>query len=572
MMHVFLSILNVLRDTALWLLVILVLAGALPLVAASYQFLLVAAHFRRNHYGSCQPYFPRTAVLIPAWNEAAVIGASIDRLIMLDYPPDALRVYVVDDASTDDTPNVIKAKAAEYPGQVFHLRREKGGQGKAHTLNHGLAIILSEDWMQALLIMDADVIYTPSSLRMMARHLADPRVGAVTAYIKEGSRPGNYLTRYIGFEYITAQAAARRCQNVLGAVACLAGGAQLHSRANLEAVGGRIDTSSLAEDTFTTFKTQLAGNRVVFEPHAVVWAEEPDTIVGLWKQRLRWARGNVQVTKQFKHVWCRPSRVHRLGSVSFSLFWFCLFLLPVFMICASVSLVILYFGDFAMAWVVFRVLWITSALTYVFITGFTFMIDWETGRHAVAEGILFPGLISFGIIIAACFPGAVPDDLPRRAPGAWRHADTLRADEPGTVRLRLAGRLDAGRLSRQGGGEAQAGLAVLPDLRVHRRVRIAALRLHLRRVRQGTARRGNDVGQDREDREGRDADVTRAGHEVARRGAAEPPAGTGPADLPEEFRQEVTTALKYERGLVVKASAALAIVILVVLIRMLFPG
>jgi cellulose synthase/poly-beta-1,6-N-acetylglucosamine synthase-like glycosyltransferase len=404
MMHVFLSILNVLRDTALWLLVILVLAGALPLVAASYQFLLVAVHFRRNHYGSCQPYFPRTAVLIPAWNEAAVIGASIDRLAKLDYPPDALRVYVVDDASTDDTPNVIKAKAAEYPGRVFHLRRQKGGQGKAHTLNHGLAIILSEDWMQALLIMDADVIYTPSSLRMMTRHLADPRVGAVTAYIKEGSRPGNYLTRYISFEYITAQAAARRCQNVLGAVACLAGGAQLHSRANLEAVGGRIDTSSLAEDTFTTFKTQLAGNRVVFEPHAVVWAEEPDTIVGLWKQRLRWSRGNVQVTKQFKHVWCRPSTVHRLGSVSFSLFWFCLFLLPVFMICASVSLVILYFGDFAMAWVMFHVLWITSALTYVFITGFTFMIDWETGRHAVAEGILFPGLISFGIIIASCFP------------------------------------------------------------------------------------------------------------------------------------------------------------------------
>ena len=76
---------------------------------------------------------------------------------------------------------------------------------------------------------------------------------------------------------------------------------------------------ALAEDTFTTFKTQLAGNRVVFEPHAVVWAEEPDSIVGLWKQRLRWARGNVQVTKQFKHVWCRPSTVHRLGSVSFSL-------------------------------------------------------------------------------------------------------------------------------------------------------------------------------------------------------------------------------------------------------------
>jgi cellulose synthase/poly-beta-1,6-N-acetylglucosamine synthase-like glycosyltransferase len=395
---------RVVLDVFDWLLVAFVMVGAVPMLAAAYQYLLVAVHFRRNHYQECAPYFPRTAILVPAWNEAAVIGASIDRLMLLDYPPEALRIFVVDDASTDDTPDVIKAKAVQYPGQVVHLRRDKGGEGKSHTLNHGLRTILGDDWMQALLIMDADVIYEPNSLRMMTRHLADARVGAVTAYIKEGSRPGNYLTRFIGFEYITAQAAARRSQNVLGAVACLAGGAQLHSRDNLEAIGSRIDTTSLAEDTFTTFKTQMAGRKVVFEPHATVWAEEPGDIGGLWKQRLRWARGNVQVTKQFKHVWCRPSPTHRLGSVSFSVFWFCLFLLPVFMIVASASLITLYFSDFAMAWIVFHVLWIVNALTYVFITSFVLMIDWVTGRHAWVEGILFPGAVSLSIIIAACFP------------------------------------------------------------------------------------------------------------------------------------------------------------------------
>jgi cellulose synthase/poly-beta-1,6-N-acetylglucosamine synthase-like glycosyltransferase len=164
--------------------------GAVPELAASWQFLLVAGHFWRNDYGACAPVFPRTAILIPAWNEAAVIGASIDRLMALEYPRDALRVYLVDDASTDETPQVAQAKAAQYPGNVFHLRREKGGQGKAHTLNHGLAIILGDDWMEALLITDADVIFEPDSLRKMARHLADPQVGAVTTYIKEGSRPG----------------------------------------------------------------------------------------------------------------------------------------------------------------------------------------------------------------------------------------------------------------------------------------------------------------------------------------------------------------------------------------------
>ncbi|HEY0718735.1 MAG TPA: glycosyltransferase, partial [Streptosporangiaceae bacterium] len=394
-----------------WLLIVLVMAGAIPELAASYQFLLIAAHGRRNHYAACAPWFPRTAILIPAWNEAAVIGTSIDRLMRLDYPREALRIYVVDDASTDPTPDVIRARAAEYPGHVVHVRREVGGQGKAHTLNAGLEVILADDWMQALLIMDADVIYEPASLRMMTRHLADSRVGAVTAYIKEGSRPGNYLTRFIGYEYITAQAAARRSQNVLGVLACLAGGAQLHSRENVLAVGGRIDTSSLAEDTFTTFKTQLAGRRVVFEPHATVWAEEPGDVTGLWKQRLRWARGNVQVTWQYRRLWFRRRPEHRLGGVSFGLFWFCLFLQPVFMITSSASLVILYYANFPHAWLAFRLLWIINAATYIFITAFSVLIDPRTGRHAWREAIMFPGAVNLAIIVYSCFPRLVAEGL-----------------------------------------------------------------------------------------------------------------------------------------------------------------
>ncbi len=50
------------------------------------------------------------------------------------------------------------------------------------------------------------------------RHFADPEVGAVTAYIKEGSRPANYMNRFIAYEYVNAQAGARRAQNVLGAL------------------------------------------------------------------------------------------------------------------------------------------------------------------------------------------------------------------------------------------------------------------------------------------------------------------------------------------------------------------
>ena len=393
-------------------LLVLVATGAVPVLAGAISFIAIPLHAFKNHYSKAKPFTPRVAIVIPAWNEGAVIAASIDRLMALSYPLDRLRIYVVDDASTDATPDVVKAKALEYPGNVFHLRRDKGGEGKAHTLNHGIRVILEDDWMEALLVMDADVIYEANSLRRMTRHLADPKVGAVSAYIREGSRDKNYLTRFIGLEYVLSQPAARRAQNVLGAQACLAGGAQLHTRENLLAIGGQIDTSSLAEDTITTFETQLGGREVVFEPLAVVLAEEPGSIDALWKQRLRWARGNVSVTARYKKIWFRPSKVHNLGSFSFGLVWFSLWLLPIAMVLSSIGLVGLHLLRSELAATVFTVLWISAAVTFAFTLAMAAQLDVPLTSRAWRELLTFPGIISMVVILSAFFPGVVEVWLP----------------------------------------------------------------------------------------------------------------------------------------------------------------
>ncbi|WP_386067075.1 glycosyltransferase [Tahibacter sp. UC22_41] len=390
-------------ETALLALVVL---GMLPTLALFAQFLVVGVHGVRNHYARCGDYTPRVAFVLPAWNEAQVLGASIDSLMQLSYPTGAWRIYVVDDASTDATPEVLREKIARYPGSVFHLRREKGGEGKAHTLNHGLKHVLADDWAQAVMIMDADVLFEPTSLRRMTRHLADPQIASVTAYVKEGSDPGNLVTRFIAFEYIAAQAAARRAQNVGGTLACLAGGAQLHSRANLEAIGGRIDTSSLAEDTYTTFATQLAGRRVLFEGNAVVWAEEPDSLAALWKQRLRWARGNLQITRAFGRLWFRPWRHRGLGGIGFGIVWFSILLTPVLAVLSSIGLLGLYARGDAWAWAGFAAVWRITIAVYLFETLYAFLIDPATARRAWLQGLLFPGSISLAIMLALIVPSA----------------------------------------------------------------------------------------------------------------------------------------------------------------------
>jgi hypothetical protein len=181
-------------------------------------------------------------------------------------------------------------------------------------------------------------------------------------------------------------------------------------RESLEAAGGEIDTTTLAEDTVTTFRIQLAGKRVVFEPHAIVWAEEPRGVEALWKQRVRWARGNVQVTRLFHSVWLHPWRPHGLGRLSFALIWFSVLLMPVFLVSASTGLIALFLTDRVFAEHVFRGLWAINVVAYLFITFSGFSIDLRTARMCWREGLAFPGAVSLLVMLYTVVPGPFVSD------------------------------------------------------------------------------------------------------------------------------------------------------------------
>lgn len=388
----------------IYILLVCIFIGTIPIVTLLMQFFVAGFHGIRNHYAKCGPYIPRVAILIPSWNEGEVVAFTLSRLLDIDYPLDALRVYIIDDASNDNTPDIVKEWQQHYPHNIFYIRRAVGGQGKAHTLNAGLKVVLADTWAEAIMIIDADIVFQKDTLKKMTRHLADPRVGAVTTYIKVGQTKNNFLSNCIASEYILAQAIARRAQNVTGTLACLAGGAQLHTRENLEKLGGQINTSTLAEDTYTTFQTQINHKYAIFEGNTIVKAEEPDDLIGFWKQRFRWSRGNAQITSAFRHLWFRPGHTSRLGGIFFGLTWFSTLLMPFTMITTSISLIILFFIDPTRSWTLFRVFYIVSAVSYTFSTLLSFSIDSETMKKAWFSALLFPGLISLLMMLISIAP------------------------------------------------------------------------------------------------------------------------------------------------------------------------
>lgn len=94
------------------------------------------------------------SVIIPVYNRAHLIGATIDSLLAQSHPPD--EIVVVDDGSTDGTPDVVES----YGGRV-NLVRQRNNRGPGAARNAGLALATGTH----VVFFDSDDLATPDYLQ-----------------------------------------------------------------------------------------------------------------------------------------------------------------------------------------------------------------------------------------------------------------------------------------------------------------------------------------------------------------------------------------------------------------------
>jgi poly-beta-1,6-N-acetyl-D-glucosamine synthase len=247
--------------------------------------------------GEVEKFLPPVSIIVPAYNEEAVIGDCIESLLALDYP--AYEVIVVDDGSTDRTADEAsrwEGAAGEVEVRVFTKRNG----GKAAALNSGISLARHA----FLLCMDADSWMEPGSLRAAMRHFRDPDVGAVAGNVKVANREG-ILTRLQALEYIEGLNMPRRAQGFLAAVNIVPGPVGVFRREALEEVGG-YDTDTFAEDADLTLKLVTGGWKILYEDQAIAWTAAPEHVLDLIQQRYRWTRGLLQAVGKRKRVLLQP--------------------------------------------------------------------------------------------------------------------------------------------------------------------------------------------------------------------------------------------------------------------------
>ncbi|MQY11690.1 hypothetical protein SRB5_18090 [Streptomyces sp. RB5] len=112
--------------------------------------------------------WPAVAVVVPARDEAAVLPDSLPSLLAQDYPG-PVRIFLIDDGSTDGTGELAARLAAEHggPGLTVDSPGEpaEGWTGKLWAVRHGIALARERTDAEYLLLTDADIAHRPDSLR-----------------------------------------------------------------------------------------------------------------------------------------------------------------------------------------------------------------------------------------------------------------------------------------------------------------------------------------------------------------------------------------------------------------------
>jgi cellulose synthase/poly-beta-1,6-N-acetylglucosamine synthase-like glycosyltransferase/peptidoglycan/xylan/chitin deacetylase (PgdA/CDA1 family)/spore germination protein YaaH len=249
-------------------------------------------------------YHPPVTVLIPAYNEQTVIVDTVRSALASEYPK--LEVLVVDDGSTDQTSELVRTNFGR-DSRVRLLTQEN--HGKPAALNHGLAVATGE----IIVSIDADTMVDPDAIPRLAKHFADPNVGAVAGNVKVINR-NSWITRWQALEYITSQNLEKRAFDLLNCIPVVPGAAGAW-RADLLRESGGFSGDTVAEDTDLTLTIRRNGWKILYDEDAIGRTEVPDTVEALIRQRFRWTFGTLQAVWKHRDTAGKP-RYGTLGWVA----------------------------------------------------------------------------------------------------------------------------------------------------------------------------------------------------------------------------------------------------------------
>jgi cellulose synthase/poly-beta-1,6-N-acetylglucosamine synthase-like glycosyltransferase len=260
-----------------------------------YHFLLTVVLNQRktkNIHNNTGQQQPNVSVIIPAHNEEKVIANLLQRITELDYPKDKLDVIAIDDASTDNTQNIIK-KFIEQQRNIKLIHRNNATT-KAAALNEATKHAKGE----IIYFFDADYLPDHDFIQKANTAFQNPKIGCVQTHIKV-SNETTIVSKTVALER-SGGCIDQLARDILGLIPQFGGTAGGIRRSLLEALCG-FNAEALTEDTDITIQIYLKGYKISYINNTGSYEEAVEDWRSYGHQRKRWATGYMQCA--FKYLW-----------------------------------------------------------------------------------------------------------------------------------------------------------------------------------------------------------------------------------------------------------------------------
>jgi biofilm PGA synthesis N-glycosyltransferase PgaC len=218
-------------------------------------------------------------VIVPAYNESAIIGDTLHSLLNQTTPPD--EIIVVDDCSSDDTGDIARSYG------VTVIRPPANTGSKAGAQNAALSAVTTEFTMA----IDADTTVAPDAIARFLDAMKDGVDAACGFVVPRHVRSMWERGRYI--EYLLAFSFYKPIQDYYGKPLIASGCFSIYRTDVLRAHGG-WQTRTMAEDMDLTWSMYRQDRCVRFVPEAVCYPIEPHDLAFMRKQLRRWSHGFMQ--------------------------------------------------------------------------------------------------------------------------------------------------------------------------------------------------------------------------------------------------------------------------------------
>lgn len=236
--------------------------------------------------------YPTVTITVPFFNEETTIANTVESILALDYPKDKLKVFLVDDGSKDNTWNVVQ-QFKDNPNVVL-LQKENGGKHTA--VNYALERSDSEFFG----CLDSDSFVHSQALKRMLKYFErDPKTMAVVPTMTVYN-PSNALQHAQSIEY-EMSVYTKKMLSFAGGIHVAPGPFSVFRKKVFNELGPYKKAHN-TEDQEIALRMQEHGYKIDHCSDAYVYTKTPDSVVKLYRQRLRWIYGFIKNLVDYKRL------------------------------------------------------------------------------------------------------------------------------------------------------------------------------------------------------------------------------------------------------------------------------